>query len=237
MDFDYIDLIGVGGIGTALAEPLARLLMYILDKPKLLTLWDGDTVEDKNLQRQNFTLDEVGKSKVFPTQERLERILDNSEVTLGTCKFYVNESIYTKALSKREGSTLVITSVDNVKTRSDIMKAIRSSGKDVVMVSPGNGLDDGQVITWAGIQGIEYGICRLDFDEDYINPPDLIPNSCTKAYASTPQLITANVMAASVTIQLLHRLFTEGEFFEEVQFKSNPFPLVLPTSKQPIKLP
>ena len=236
MVFDYIDVVGVGGIGSALIEPLVRLLIYSNDTPKTLVLWDGDVIEDTNLNRQHFANHDIGKFKVFAIRDRLSDIISNSSLNLKTRKFYLNESIYTKELLERQGRTLVITSVDNVKTRSDVMKAIRAVGVDVVMISPGNGLDDGQVISWGLIGGEEYGTCRLDFDIDYQKPPDAIPNSCMSNYSSTPQLITANNMAASITLMLIHRLLERAEIYEEVQFRSHPFPLVIPTSETTIQI-
>lgn len=235
MTIKYVDVVGVGGTGSALIEPLARLLKYSTPSPLELTLWDGDIVEVNNLERQAFTQSDLGEYKVQSTKKRLVELLKDSIVTLKTYRVYVNKSIYLKALQNRQGVTLVIPCVDNVKTRSDLMKAIRDSNKDVIFMSPGNGLDEGQVITWASIKGQEYGNARLDFDPFYQEPPDAIPNACYKDYNKSPQLITANCMASTLTLMLIHRLISTGEILEEVQFQSRPYPMVSPIL--PISIP
>src|ERR1700744_2720658 len=54
MDTKRIKVIGLGGIGSYLVEPLCRYLSHQKDYVEL-TLVDGDAYEDRNRQRQQFS--------------------------------------------------------------------------------------------------------------------------------------------------------------------------------------
>ena len=62
MDCKRIAVIGCGGIGSALLDPLCRYINYsdMKDKPTIILI-DGDNYEQKNSASQSFT--EVGGNK------------------------------------------------------------------------------------------------------------------------------------------------------------------------------
>lgn len=64
-----IVMIGAGGTGGHIAPHLYRLLCA-LDRPVRFIVCDGDTVEEKNLVRQNFTKADLGENKAKVTAER-----------------------------------------------------------------------------------------------------------------------------------------------------------------------
>ena len=64
-----IVMLGAGGTGAHIAPHLYRLL-YALDRQVKFIICDGDTVEDKNLVRQNFTQADLGENKARVIAER-----------------------------------------------------------------------------------------------------------------------------------------------------------------------
>jgi PRTRC genetic system ThiF family protein len=61
-DCNRVELIGCGGTGAALAELLARAIHgFRLDCS--LRIWDGDRVEEANLDRQRFSPEDLGQNK------------------------------------------------------------------------------------------------------------------------------------------------------------------------------
>jgi PRTRC genetic system ThiF family protein len=65
-----IDLIGCGGTGAALAELLARAIHgHHLDCR--LRIWDGDRVDEANLDRQRFAPEDLGQNKASCLAMRL----------------------------------------------------------------------------------------------------------------------------------------------------------------------
>lgn len=61
-----VHIIGIGGVGSWLAASMCKLI-----KPEQITLHDGDTVELKNLDRQFFTPQDIGKNKAEVLAKRL----------------------------------------------------------------------------------------------------------------------------------------------------------------------
>lgn len=62
-----IYIIGVGGVGSWLAGVMSRL---ISDKSSIM-LVDGDELEEKNLDRQMFTVDDIGRPKASALADKL----------------------------------------------------------------------------------------------------------------------------------------------------------------------
>lgn len=63
-----IAIIGLGAIGSVLAESLVRSGCLNID------LWDGDVVETGNICRSAYCLDDLGESKVIALANKLEKI-------------------------------------------------------------------------------------------------------------------------------------------------------------------
>ena len=103
-------IIGVGAIGSQLAEMLAKLGVL------RLTLIDFDEVDTINLATQGFYEAEVGTSKVAAVENRLRAI--NSQVAVeASCEAYNPEQILPKSV--------VICCVDSIKTRREIFRHFR----------------------------------------------------------------------------------------------------------------
>jgi CheY-like chemotaxis protein len=73
-------VIGLGGIGSALVEPLARYLNF-RGEPKELLLVDGDSYEKRNLDRQRAGIEDIAVNKARTHAERLRREFKDLEIT------------------------------------------------------------------------------------------------------------------------------------------------------------
>ena len=62
-------MLGAGGTGGYIAPHLYRLL-HTLERPVKVIIADGDTVEQKNLVRQNFITSDLGRNKAQVLAER-----------------------------------------------------------------------------------------------------------------------------------------------------------------------
>jgi len=112
-----INIIGTGGVGSWLAELLARENIT-----NHMTLTDYDTVEVKNLDRQNFTYADVGKPKVTALKRKLEQI--NKDLIIETSQ----EKITNKEQLGRIGSRindLWVVVTDNTKSKKLIAESVR----------------------------------------------------------------------------------------------------------------
>lgn len=69
-----IVMLGAGGTGGYVAPYLFRLL-HMLDRPARFVICDGDIVERKNLDRQNFVPADLGENKARILAERYSTVL------------------------------------------------------------------------------------------------------------------------------------------------------------------
>lgn len=76
---DYPVILGGAGIGSVIAECLLRFGF------ENIVLIDGDDVELSNLNRQNYTENDIAKSKVEAIKSRLESINKNAKISIHNC--------------------------------------------------------------------------------------------------------------------------------------------------------
>jgi PRTRC genetic system ThiF family protein len=121
-----IHLIGCGGNGSWLAPHLARITKLLQDVHHLgvkLVFWDHDTVEEKNIFRQNFCEAEIGVNKA-ETLARRFGLAWGIEIIAVAAPFS-RDAMYRNNLGARYGDTSIpvfITCVDNNEARQDVAK-------------------------------------------------------------------------------------------------------------------
>jgi hypothetical protein len=130
----YISVIGCGGTGSFVAEGLCR----ILPERARLVLIDFDRVEERNLIRQNFTEDDLGKVKSEALALRLAHKYRRA-IAYSTVPVHMTEF--------KRG--LVIGCVDNGLARQDIARKYKPDpygGFHHWWVDAGNGENYGQIL-------------------------------------------------------------------------------------------
>jgi PRTRC genetic system ThiF family protein len=144
-----IELIGCGGTGARLAELLCRLIIGFGMPALKLRLWDGDTVDEANIARQNFEPCEIGFNKAQAMALRLSgrfgipidavaRSLTAEEMKKErTARHRDKRARLGRVFSDR----LVITCTDNLESRRLVARLHEGWWLDV-----GNGLSAGQAV-------------------------------------------------------------------------------------------
>lgn len=151
-DETQLVIVGVGGTGGYVLQQAARLLYGLKAQgqpvPPLLLI-DGDTVEEKNLLRQYFLPQDVGRKKADVLAERYGTAYG---LDIGSYPHYVNEetmlvppqrSRSRSFVEAREGGTLleegcvVVGCVDNAATRRVLHERLGAMDH-VVYVDSGN---------------------------------------------------------------------------------------------------
>ncbi len=126
-------VVGCGGTGGFVAEGLCRLLPFYAD----LVLVDPDRVEERNLGRQNFTRQDLGRFKSEALAQRLAREFGRR----------VAYSVLPAALMTINRPGLVIGCVDNGLARRDIAKRVSDwRYTQTWWLDAGNGENYGQVL-------------------------------------------------------------------------------------------
>lgn len=196
-----IIIIGCGGVTSWMIAPLMKLLMQCDPKP-ILVLADGDTIEERNLERQWFGEDDIGRNKAEAIQNH-QLGYDGGVAVV--------EEYYTDGMTLPvDGPSLFLCCADNHAARRAVLSA----------VDRGDG--------WAIIAGNEYTEAEAyyyerSFKDTPMDPrvfyPAILtdnagdptrPDGCTGLAAiASPQLVLANFSAANHLLWLFYHHFVE----------------------------
>lgn len=94
-------LIAGVGMGSFIAELLIR------SGAEKLTIVDGDTVEYSNLNRQNYTINNLNKNKAQELEKKLLKINPNAKIN--TLNFFLNENNIKKIIQRND---IIINTID-----------------------------------------------------------------------------------------------------------------------------
>jgi molybdopterin/thiamine biosynthesis adenylyltransferase len=210
-------LVGLGGIGSKLADELARYMSYTSKAPKELLLIDGDVYSQGNLERQSILESDVGKSKAQAWADGLAAEFHNLSVS-AMCGYVGKEgtkkdNVVPIDKISLEGS-IVILGVDNHKTRNLFYLWCLVHVPSVYLISGGNNKFDGSVINLWKNNGNRL-IDGFAFHPEILNPQDKNPADLSCAELAKidggTQVIWANGMAATVIGNEVHSIVT-GEW-------------------------
>jgi hypothetical protein len=139
----HVMVIGAGGTGGRLIPPL----MQVLKRGDVVSIIDGDHVEDRNLARQNFRTRDIGENKaeVMATRYRRDGITANAYAAMLT------EPIARTIITSNGNitRTAILGCVDNWKARETMLKVMGMCPGNSVWIDGGNERRGGQVIMTA----------------------------------------------------------------------------------------
>lgn len=257
-------VIGAGGTGGYLVPNLARAVSLKNKQrelnhlpPHSMTLMDADEVELKNLNRQNFTRQDIGKNKAEVLAQRYSRafstdinfIADYLESTedlvdifneIGSTNYMNPDRIVPYVYGY---VTVVVDCVDNIKTRHFIKEAMNKlPTTDFWYISSGNEERAGQVVISHKNEGELNRLDKIDLHEKHENenykklfidldvstpdvidifqesmkPTDKLPGemSCAEHAVSSPQNISANIMASTYLFSILNKMLSNEPITE-----------------------
>ncbi len=119
-----VGIAGLGGLGSNVAVALTRL------KVGKLILVDFDQIEESNLNRQNYFLDQVGKHKVDMSMENLRRI--NPEAVLEGHKVRLNPDNIPQVFA---GAHVIAECFDRADQKQMIVETVLSKMKNTYIVT------------------------------------------------------------------------------------------------------
>ena len=215
-----IVILGAGGTGGYAIPHLYRLL-HSLERPVKIIVADGDTVESRNLIRQNFVHTDVGRNKAqtlaerystafgmetlfvpeyVESEERLTELVKPDRFRAGA---YSNQSI--------EELVILVGCVDNNRSRQ-LCHSVFKKADNLVYIDSGNGEYTGQVVCGVKRKGRTYYNPIGDVYPDVLSDTDKFPTqlSCAEAAVSAPQSIVANIMAATVVVSYIYNILVLG---------------------------
>ena len=242
-----IIVVGAGGTGGYLIPNLARQVALQNQlrsveglQPHMITIIEGDTVELKNLTRQNFIEQDIDKNKGQVVAERYGGAFG---VTINFVQEYVQsvgqmETIIQRVRQASQVSmaTVIVDCVDNNKTRMILLETARrnsNNGNDTYFLSSGNEEWSGQVVCTSMPRHVDdrrrdYDPSRMPEDgsprkfrtplltemfPEVKDAEDKLPTelSCAERAVSAPQNILTNMTAANLLFTFLNTILTARE--------------------------
>jgi hypothetical protein len=175
-----IFIIGCGGVGSWLAPAIC-----LLAGRRNVTLVDGDSLEDKNLDRQLFSEDDIGRNKAEALAEKYQ------------CEHI--PSFYEEGLVRHKDSDWLLVGVDNNAGRLSCLKSCDDFGCQAIFGANETHSSEAYYYRkdWSGT--------RLDpriYYPEILKPgsdPRVRSIGCTgEAQKDNPQLVSSNVSANSL---------------------------------------
>lgn len=218
-------LVGAGGIGTWLAAGLARLLEFKYPNSALIIV-DGDSYEQKNLERQSF---KTMGNKAIATANELTQQFSNT-MFIPVPKWVVDDNFSgvadedspkIKASELITEGDVVFAVVDNFAARKILFDA--ASKLDNVDVFTG-GNDDalfGSIYHYQRRNGLDATDHPVNTHPEYDNPPDKNPGelSCqdrAKIEGGT-QLLATNMAVAAFLLGRVQKTIVANQSPDEAE--------------------
>ncbi len=194
-----VTVVGCGGTGGFTAESLCRFL----PEEATLVLVDHDRVEERNLTRQCFSRQDLGRFKSETLAHRLAQKFDRP----------VGYSTLPVAMAELSLPGLVIGCVDNGLARRDIARAVKGMIHECSWwVDAGNGENYGQVVignTDVASDLLPTGDIYYGLPLPTMQKPELLsqaPRARDCASIAEEQGPTINLTMAAVVVEVVRRL-------------------------------
>lgn len=223
--FDII-IVGAGGTGTYFLKEFSRFIAGSPYEKRIchIYLFDGDTVEKKNLSRQCFLKEDIGRNKAAVMAEVLNEAFDLTYTAYGS---YLTKKEQLKKLYLQYDTIPVIVScVDNHACRL-LLEEYFSERRDCVLFDSANEYENGEVVYAYRLGGKTIGPVRSVYfpgikKEDLRNREEL---SCEELNQVSPQHIFTNMQAANLLLagiaNLMDGKITPGfAYFNTLQYQS-----------------
>jgi len=230
--FKKVMVIGCGGTGAYVAASLARFLKGIDESSRaVMVLADGDIVEEKNLERQHFIAQDLGRNKAEVLADRYSAAFGLNMVTIS------KEIRSADQISGVLGSDgVVVGCVDNNASRKVISEwfldnphSSRWNDSGKFWIDSGNEERGGQVV--CGYYPIDVVCGYYPIDMDYLDSssfsmptvlelyPDLNEDEakfnsdagCAENAESAPQNMMTNVTAATIVMNFLQKVLLKED--------------------------
>lgn len=213
-------ILGAGGTGGYVIPHLYRI-SFAADRQIRIIICDGDVVEEKNLIRQNFVEQDIGRNKAQVLAERysaafgieceyIPRFVEDEEELFRLTKPDFRQN--SESGIPETQRVLLLGCVDNNKSRK-LCHAVFARQKDLIYIDSGNGEHTGQVVCGVRQNGRTTYKPVSSLYPDMLDDEDKFPSelSCAERTVSAPQSVTANLTAATAVVSFLYDLLICGD--------------------------
>jgi molybdopterin/thiamine biosynthesis adenylyltransferase len=212
-------LVGAGGIGTWLAEGVARLLEWKFPGSALIIV-DGDNYELKNMERQSFT--KMGNKASVKALELTEKFSKTSFIPVA--KWVVgddfkgvsdDESSKIKASDLLSDGDIVLAVVDNFAARKILFDAAANLDNVDIFTGGNDEFLYGSIYHYQRRSGKDITEHPVHFHPEYENPPDKNPGelSCQERAEidGGTQLLATNMAVAAFILGRIDHIIVNNQ--------------------------
>jgi hypothetical protein len=212
-----LKVIGLGGVGSPLAQALAQFLGVGVSSDTCLFLIDGDAYEERNRERVMFQ--HTGNKAMVKAQE-LSTSCGGGIAVVPVPKFVTPHNV-ARLISNGD---CVFGAVDNHSTRRCLSNRCRKLS-DVLLISGGNdGVTDrqkgtfGNVMIYERVGGRDVTSPLTRYHRDIAKPRDKRPDElgCAALVEASPQLLFANLAVAAAMLAAFYAWLTDQLPYEEI---------------------
>lgn len=213
--FYEIFVIGAGGTGTFFLKEVSR---FLAGNKNIFAyhIFDGDVVERKNLARQSFIEDDIGRNKASVMAEILQ---DAFQIPWRAHDSYVTAPEQLTKLFTGKGRRgnhcddvipVIVSCVDNHACRL-LLESIFEKEPNCILFDSGNEFTTGEVVLAYKRAGKIFGPVRSVYFPDVKNGDirSRTEMSCEELNNVAPQHIFTNMMAANILASAISNLFEE----------------------------
>ena len=200
-------VVGAGGTGTYFLKEIFRFLSNNRKRKSIgeIYIFDGDTVEQKNLSRQCFMEEDIGRNKASVMAEILSGTYDVPAVAFPTYLTSLEQ------LDKIKGSNpLVVSCVDNHGCRI-LLEKFFAKEKNIVYFDSANEYATGEVVFAYKKDGKCFGPTRSFYFPDILkgDTRNVTELSCEELNNVAPQHIFTNMLAGNQLCSAVSNLLDE----------------------------
>jgi hypothetical protein len=217
MEGRTLKVIGLGGIGSPVAQALAQFLSASAPGAVPLYLVDGDAFEERNRARVAF---QAGGNKAVSKAQELSLVYGHA-VTIVPVPRYATPYNLHRLL---DNGDCVMLAVDNHQTRKAVSRRCERLS-DVLLISGGNdGIENGREGTYGNVMLFERSGGRdvtsplTRFHPEIARPEDKRPDElgCAALAGSAPQLLFTNLAVAAAMLAAFYGWLTRRGAHEEI---------------------
>lgn len=197
---DTIHIIGVGAVGSHVANFLTRLGI------RKIHLWDFDNVDEHNIPNQLFTYKDIGQPKKVALKEYLEKI--NPDIQIILHDKYVKQQL----------QGYIFCCVDHIDTRLTLYTENEFNVNIKAIFDTRIGLGDGQVFSanWSDADDIANLIAVSSFPKEEVEVP-------TSACGTRLTVLPTVVVTASNAVANFINLIKQKKLKRQITFNAFEF--------------
>ena len=230
-------VVGTGGTGSYYLKELGAILSSLTKEERnsyALSIIDGDRVEQKNLDRQNFLKEDVGQHKAMVLAQALR---DHYGIEVRAYPMYIDSAEQLKVVFKQMTGTyyrrtvpILIGSVDNHRARQEMEKWFRQTPTGI-WIDAANEFHTGEVVAAVKKNGKMLSPSRPYYFPEIMRSREKRASelSCGVINQSSPQHRFTNMAAAmlalSATLGILRYGFLPYKIVYFDVFKGNAIPV------------